>query len=168
MPLSEKGVERLQEVAEFIRKDPGGFDMGTWLVKGKNRATHCNTVGCIAGWVVALNRPAAVRTAKTLGTYEIDRGPRLEDKIGSLRRVAASMIGMPDPEYSENYDVSRLFYVNEWPEPLQSRYLKLEQRLENTEQDKNKTTVTRLQRVMANLAVARIKAFIKEHKPASK
>ena len=171
MLLSEKGVERLKEVAEFIRKDPDGFEMGDWLSKGENRPTHCNTVGCIAGWLVALNRPAAIRIAKSQGNYNPSFGPRIEDKITNIPVVAHTLLGFSaDTPYSVR-ETNSLFLPGDWPEK-ESRDGILEcmevTEYADPEDPKERKAIKAARRKAAKLAGVRIKAFIKEYKPASK
>jgi hypothetical protein len=65
MPVSKakNAYELLQEIRKIILEEPKRYDQADTLTVGdecrhKKRQPDCGTVGCVAGWVVALTTPA--------------------------------------------------------------------------------------------------------------
>lgn len=58
MPVSKatNAYELLAEIRQIILEEPKRYDQNMWLLTGAigERAPACGTVGCVAGWAVAL------------------------------------------------------------------------------------------------------------------
>lgn len=144
----------LTEIATTIKDEPLRVNMNEWritdsrelaeLVRKEFEQIHgtahagipvCKTVACIAGWAVSLT-----------GTKTNDMG---------FARHAARLLGF-DPTQDDELPwllhddeaVQSLFYPEEWPDDLKAR---LNKHRPGTQ-------------AYANVVVARIKAFQKEHK----
>lgn len=62
MPLTKRCKERLEAVAVAVLEEPRRLHMGNWrlsiLTVAPDNRPSCNTVACVAGWVVALELPS--------------------------------------------------------------------------------------------------------------
>ena len=81
--LTAFAKERLMEVANIIIEEPKRLDMGSWVISmvellPENRPV-CNTVACIAGWVVALSLPSPCELIGIVDWQICDRAQKLLD-----------------------------------------------------------------------------------------
>lgn len=93
-------VKLLEKIREHILEEPKRLSMSCWLVQGEDLNPACKTVGCIAGWAVALSVPAKQRTfEKGLPASSVD-----------IERTAKELLRLP------KYHVDELFLPLHWPE----------------------------------------------------
>lgn len=93
-------VELLMQVAEKIKHEPSCLDMNV---------VHCGSVGCIGGWAIVLD--GGVSPAEDL----TDAAERLQ-LAGDWDDVE------PYSDRPRKNEISRLFYVEGWPEEFQVAY----------------------------------------------
>ncbi len=116
-------VELLQEVKEKILAEPQSFDMCSW-----HRRSKCGTTHCIAGWADVLVNQEEFPSTKSEAYY-------------------ASLFGL-GLQYEKT---SRLFYVEQWPEPFRTQYLEKDLLRSITQEDLKD---------LAQIAANRIDLFI--------
>lgn len=107
MPLSEYGKRRLEDVCQLILADPEVILMNTFSASAHEINTDnlkmpaCETVGCIAGWVLARS------LNNCTGLYHYSQS--------DIEIEACKLLGFLHPGDSPN-DSERLFYPHLWPE----------------------------------------------------
>ncbi len=102
--LTAPAKKRLKEVAQTIEEEPLRIDMCSWVVgqwalqlrKARNEVPVCGIIGCIAGWVVALEYKQKRYFAKRAETMDIQ-----------VR--AQTILSLTDKQ------TERLFFVFNWP-----------------------------------------------------
>src|SRR5712671_5400107 len=85
---SKLNVALLRKVKRHMLADPRRLQMSQalYVTRGKN-APHCGTVGCIAGWVVALSRAKKGETSKHVAQ-------RFDNIWCAVEGEAASVLGL--------------------------------------------------------------------------
>lgn len=106
-------VELLQKVKAAILAHPHDFDMDDWVQPAKTSEVieqneSCGTVGCIAGWMVSLERSESLS----------DLFDKRIDGAISIAGIARDLL---DPEAYVVYQ-DELFYVSQWPEKYRRTY----------------------------------------------
>lgn len=112
--LKAKTVRLLNEAVEHILEEPKRFEMGDWGTtfsddfiseygdQYRTPIPTCNTQGCLAGWIVFLNKPrlwkSMLKEAKTTQTCDLDAGIPVAE-------TAAHILGITDEQ------ADSLFYV---------------------------------------------------------
>lgn len=118
-------VELLERVKAHILEEPRRFDMSTFVARASDPSLllapdmrpACGTVACIAGWAVFLSSGLPKKIT--------------EDLYESIESHAAGLLGLgleagdlddeeDDPDGES--EVSRLFYVPNWPAEFRRRY----------------------------------------------
>lgn len=98
-------VKLLEKIREHILDEPKRMNMGCWITQGEDLKPACKTVGCIAGWAVALSIPKTRRTfAKDLPVSSVD-----------IERMAEELLRLP------HYHTDELFLPLHWPERFTHR-----------------------------------------------
>ncbi len=107
MGLTEFAKVRLEQVAKAVENDPLIVAMSQFSFSKLDRINYhlqepaCGTVGCIAGWAVAMDLPKSTDLLKMSQTEISDMALKILD-LG---------------EAQENL----LFYASYWPEPFKSQ-----------------------------------------------
>lgn len=134
--VDPKVAALLRRVCKRVLEEPRRVDMSSWVSKNHfDGGPPCGTVGCIAGWAI-MDRWSKKKLTK------LTDGDVLEMQVGAARNFA-KLIGV-DP-WSPLF--KSLVYVESWPEPFRSRYVRAEA--------KNSP------RLRALATVARVKHYIK-------
>lgn len=127
--LNEQQVEMMQKVKAHILAEKNRLVMSTWMVntdEGKtvedmychstareSRVPSCGTVGCIAGWLTALNLPVGAK----MDGGDVYFADRESVSVGTFARelLAGSMMSH-----------SMLFFVDQWPREMRNLYVTAE------------------------------------------
>lgn len=136
-------VELLLKVRDHIIRNPLQLDMSTFWDRDA-----CGTVGCIAGWTVAIGY------GRHVADHIFDNGDPATEGIPER---ACCLLGIHE------YQSTPLFYVKHWPLDLRSEYFRfrLDESLSESE-----PLDAQFASLIADLTARRIDRFIAEHGPS--
>lgn len=98
--------EMLMKIHDVLECE-GDVKMGSWA--SGSRVTKCGTVGCIAGWAMIINGDTKKNGDLKAAVYAACGGD--EEARGM------ELLGLTEEQ------ANRLFYVQNWPEDLEDRYI---------------------------------------------
>lgn len=124
-------VELLERVKTHILEEPRRLLMQGWMLASKE--APCGTVGCIAGWSLALEKGVKIADERGL-VYR--NGRRVADPHGAGMKV----LGLTEDQADD------LFYVVNWPNDMSRRYVAGDQNAKAT------VTAERIDRFIAEHA----------------
>ena len=114
----------LRKIIRKIQRRPLTFSMSTWLEKAdkENEGTPCGTVGCIAGWAVALSPDVSPEVQKTLDRFHAKEFVHfsIDNQIAGgqtrIKREAIRLLGITHGQ------ARRLFFDDQWPVEFHREY----------------------------------------------
>lgn len=124
--LTEDAKARLERVAQLIEAEPLRVNMDSWnlniTVVPVEKRPACNTVACVAGWVLA-DELIQRRIAAGCSQFD-DDGLNLQQEFNindswDIPVIAARILELPADNSS--YVVSTLFAVDRWPDQFLSQ-----------------------------------------------
>jgi hypothetical protein len=113
-------IQRLRAVAAHILEEPKRLDMLEWGVTHPSylkpsETPACNTVGCIAGWTIFLNKPEVVDQMKAA----------FEDAPEFIYNYCETLSPSQDAAKLLKLNAEqrqRLFFTSDWPLPFRLAY----------------------------------------------
>jgi uncharacterized protein YqkB len=113
--ITDEGKRRLEQVAQWILKEPDSFVMLDWAMESESAA--CGTVGCVAGWLAMTElaaeddlTSAASAVQSTIKQYRNWQG------------VARFSVDLITENYNGSEETFPLFHVHTWPSEYKEDY----------------------------------------------
>ncbi len=105
-------VDLLRKVQAAILEEPKRVNMDLWafpiewqVESGQN--PPCNTVGCVAGWSIALEKNL--------------RGNDLATEFSIEHQAIKLLLGVTEPASAHYGIMGKLFYISSWPTEFRAR-----------------------------------------------
>lgn len=110
----------LKDVVKVIREEPLRYNQGDWIRTTDERSVGpaCGTIGCVAGWVAVLTRPAKDVTGASVALADV--ASRARKALGLSERQADFLFGSELPGDGGYADPGSRAYMEAGVEHIES------------------------------------------------